>query len=127
MPIYEYECPNGHRIEVMHGIDASGPATCATCGAPLHKLLARPAIVFKGSGWAKKDARSSAGRRPAARSGGAESAARPGGDATEAKEAKPSGSKADGAQGGGGAGGEPGQRDAPSSAPASAAGPPERG
>lgn len=62
MPVYEYECANGHRVEVIQRIDAPGPVRCETCGAPLHKLLARPAIVFKGSGWAKKDARTASGR-----------------------------------------------------------------
>ncbi|MGH2467712.1 MAG: FmdB family zinc ribbon protein [Candidatus Limnocylindrales bacterium] len=62
MPVYEYECANGHRVEVIQRIDAPGPVRCEICGAALHKLLARPAIVFKGSGWAKKDARAAAGR-----------------------------------------------------------------
>jgi len=58
MPIYDYECRNcGHRVEVMHGVHAAGPAHCERCGGQMRKLLAPPAIVFKGSGWAKKDFR----------------------------------------------------------------------
>jgi putative FmdB family regulatory protein len=58
MPIYDYVCLDcAERIEVMHGVDATGPSTCDTCGGPLRKALSLPAIVFKGSGWAKKDAR----------------------------------------------------------------------
>jgi putative FmdB family regulatory protein len=58
MPIYEYACKTcGHRVEVLHGIHATGPATCDVCGGPMTKLVSAPAIVFKGSGWAKKDAR----------------------------------------------------------------------
>lgn len=58
MPIYEYGCKTcGHRIEVLHGIHATGPTTCDVCGGPMTKLMSAPAIVFKGSGWAKKDAR----------------------------------------------------------------------
>lgn len=63
MPLYDYICDNGHIVEVMHGVNDSGPAKCERCGAQMRKLLSTPAIVFKGSGWAKKD-RSS---KPAAR------------------------------------------------------------
>ena len=60
MPVYDYVCVNcGEVIEVIHGVHASGPERCARCGGALRKALSAPAIVFKGSGWAKKDARSS--------------------------------------------------------------------
>jgi putative FmdB family regulatory protein len=55
MPLYDYICPNGHITEVMHGVNDPGPAKCEHCGAEMRKLLSTPAIVFKGSGWAKKD------------------------------------------------------------------------
>ncbi|MEP7379569.1 MAG: FmdB family zinc ribbon protein [Chloroflexota bacterium] len=55
MPLYDYICTNGHITEVMHGVYDQGPATCGRCGAEMRKLLSTPAIVFKGSGWAKKD------------------------------------------------------------------------
>jgi putative FmdB family regulatory protein len=55
VPIYDYGCENGHVVEVMHGVNDAGPTKCGVCGAPLRKLLSKPAIVFKGSGWAKKD------------------------------------------------------------------------
>lgn len=61
MPIYEYGCTVcGRAIDVVHGIHADGPTVCATCGGAMKKLLSAPAIHFKGSGWAKKDARSAA-------------------------------------------------------------------
>jgi putative FmdB family regulatory protein len=67
VPAYDYECRNcGHRVEVIHGVHDSGPTACEQCGGPMRKLLSTPAIVFKGSGWAKKDARDS---RPTAKSG----------------------------------------------------------
>jgi putative FmdB family regulatory protein len=63
VPLYDYECRNcGHRVEVLHGVNDSGPTACAQCGGPMRKLLNTPAIVFKGSGWAKKDRSSSSGR-----------------------------------------------------------------
>ncbi|MEP7361357.1 MAG: FmdB family zinc ribbon protein [Chloroflexota bacterium] len=55
MPLYDYMCTNGHVTEVMHGVNDSGPAQCPQCGAEMRKLMSTPAIVFKGSGWAKKD------------------------------------------------------------------------
>ncbi len=58
MPFYDYGCAQcGQLIEARHGVHDSGPAECDRCGGPLRKLLSSPAIVFKGSGWAKKDAR----------------------------------------------------------------------
>jgi putative FmdB family regulatory protein len=60
VPIYEYGCQScGHRLEVIHGVHESGPAACPVCGGPMRKLLSPPAIVFKGSGWAKKERSSS--------------------------------------------------------------------
>jgi putative FmdB family regulatory protein len=62
MPIYEYRCSAcGHRTEILHGINDDGPKFCPACGAEgkLRKAITAPSIVFKGSGWAKKD------RRPA--------------------------------------------------------------
>jgi putative FmdB family regulatory protein len=55
MPLYDYICEDGHMVEVMHGVNDSGPAKCDRCGAQMRKLLSTPAIVFRGSGWAKKD------------------------------------------------------------------------
>ena len=56
MPLYDYECRNcGHRVEVLHGVNASGPQSCERCGGAMRKLMTTPTIVFKGSGWAKKD------------------------------------------------------------------------
>jgi putative FmdB family regulatory protein len=60
MPLYDYECAAcGAIVELMHGVNDSGPSACRHCGAPMRKLMSAPAIVFKGSGWAKKDARES--------------------------------------------------------------------
>ena len=58
MPLYDYECRScGHIVEVLHGVNATGPTACEQCGGPMRKLMSTPSIVFKGSGWAKKDAR----------------------------------------------------------------------
>jgi predicted nucleic acid-binding Zn ribbon protein len=54
----------GRSVEVVHSIHGAGPETCEACGGAMRKALTTPAIVFKGSGWAKKDARSAS--KPAA-------------------------------------------------------------
>jgi len=63
VPFYDYICQAcGRRIEVMHGVHASGPDRCDACGGQLRRAISRPAIHFKGSGWAKMDARAQAVR-----------------------------------------------------------------
>lgn len=95
MPIYDYVCTQcGQRVEVIHGIHDAGPQSCDRCGGPMRKALSPPAIVFKGSGWAKVDARG--GSRKAG-DGAGESAEK---DKT-AKEAEGSTAKPTGSEGGG--------------------------
>jgi putative FmdB family regulatory protein len=61
MPTYDYACANcGHVIEVVHGVHDTGPTVCPQCGGLLRKRMTLPAIHFRGSGWAKKDARDAA-------------------------------------------------------------------
>ena len=68
MPIYDYVCAScGQVTEVIHGIDAPAPRFCPVCGreGTLRKSIAAPTVLFKGSGWAKKDRSSSSGRSKA--------------------------------------------------------------
>lgn len=52
MPLYEYECSKcGHRFEKIENVGASETKKCPKCGAKAERLLAAPAIQFKGSGW----------------------------------------------------------------------------
>jgi putative FmdB family regulatory protein len=62
MPAYDYDCAAcGRRFEVIHGVHADGPTTCPLCGGgPVRKAITAPAIHYKGSGWAKKERRSTA-------------------------------------------------------------------
>jgi putative FmdB family regulatory protein len=62
MPAYDYDCAAcGRRFEVFHGVHAERPATCPLCGGgPIRKAMTAPAVHFKGSGWAKKERRTSA-------------------------------------------------------------------
>jgi putative FmdB family regulatory protein len=66
VPIYDYLCSNcRHLTEVIHGINDDGPRFCPSCGAEgtMRKVLSKPTVHFKGSGWAKKDRSSSSGTR----------------------------------------------------------------
>jgi len=56
MPIYEYKCPNGHLLEVFHGMSEPGPTSCEVCdAAPLVRVLHPVAVHYKGSGFYSTD------------------------------------------------------------------------
>jgi len=70
MPIYEYKCPNGHLLEVFHGMNESGPENCEVCGeGPLVRVLHPVAVHYKGSGFYSTDY-GRKGRKPTKESGG---------------------------------------------------------
>jgi putative FmdB family regulatory protein len=62
MPLYDYDClACGRRFEVVHGVQVEGPTVCPICGkGPIRKAIVAPTIHFKGTGWAKKERRSTA-------------------------------------------------------------------
>ena len=73
MPVYEYVCSAcRHRTDILHGIHDTGPTFCPECGAEgtVRKGIVVPSIVFKGSGWAKKDRASSARARSTSKDDG---------------------------------------------------------
>ena len=89
MPIYDYICAAcGRRFEVIHGVNDPAPEACPLCGSgPIRKAFAPPTIVFKGSGWAKKERRATAAPGKAASSGGertGEGAGKPAADTSAA-------------------------------------------
>lgn len=52
MPLYEYKCRKcGHRFEKIENMNASTTKKCPKCGAVAERMLAAPAIQFKGTGW----------------------------------------------------------------------------
>jgi putative FmdB family regulatory protein len=72
MPTYDYVCGNcRHRIEVIHGVHDAGPAECPNCHAvgQMRKAIVSPTVLYKGSGWAKKDRGASATTKAAAKAG----------------------------------------------------------
>jgi len=72
MPIYEYKCPNGHLLEVFHGMSEPGPTVCELCGAsPLVRVLHPVAVHYKGSGFYSTDY--GRGSRKAAKDSGSDS------------------------------------------------------
>ena len=93
MPVYDYVCGAcGHVLEVIHGIHAEGPRFCPSCGAEgrMTKGFNAPAVVFKGSGWAKKDRTATASKRASAsesKSGTTEKAASNAGGGSESSSA----------------------------------------
>ena len=69
MPFYEYKCPNGHLLEVFHGMSEPGPDKCEVCGAsPLVRVLHPVAVHYKGSGFYSTDY-GRKGRKPSSGSG----------------------------------------------------------
>ena len=78
MPLYEYECPKcHHRFELIEKNTAPETHKCPKCGAKAQRLLAAPAIQFKGSGWYVTDY--------AGKSGGASGSSSDGGDKSSEK------------------------------------------
>jgi putative FmdB family regulatory protein len=52
MPIYEYRCEKcGHRIERIQKFSDPPLTKCDLCGGTLSKVIAPPALQFKGTGW----------------------------------------------------------------------------
>ena len=52
MPIYEYECKKcSHRFEIIQKFSDKAISKCEKCNGKVRKLIAPPALVFKGTGW----------------------------------------------------------------------------
>ena len=52
MPLYEYACLKcGRRTEKIESVDGPHLKKCPHCGGKVERVLAPPAIQFKGAGW----------------------------------------------------------------------------
>jgi putative FmdB family regulatory protein len=51
LPLYEYECPEHGRFELVRKFSDPPVEKCPKCGKPVQKIVSAPAIQFKGSGW----------------------------------------------------------------------------
>ena len=99
MPIYDYSCANcGHVVEVVHGVHQPGPTVCPECGGLLRKRISPPAIHFRGTGWAKKDARQAAATR-AGKSEQRDGRTKPGGTGEDVASSGPKGDRPNGGAG----------------------------
>ncbi len=50
MPIYEYECEQGHRFEEIQKFSDAHIESCE-CGAACKRLLSASSFALKGEGW----------------------------------------------------------------------------
>jgi putative FmdB family regulatory protein len=58
VPIYDYRCDHcGHAFSAVQSFKEEALTACPSCGKPPRRLLSKPAIVFKGSGWYINDSR----------------------------------------------------------------------
>jgi putative FmdB family regulatory protein len=55
MPIYEYLCTDGHRVDVVQKFADAALTRCEVCGKPAQRVLHAPSIHFKGKGFYATD------------------------------------------------------------------------
>jgi putative FmdB family regulatory protein len=56
VPLYEYVCENGHKLEQIRSIfDDKEPIDCPDCGTKLTQVIAQVSVSFKGSGFYSTD------------------------------------------------------------------------
>jgi putative FmdB family regulatory protein len=92
MPFYDYVCTVcGHEIEVVHSVHGHGPAACPKCGSPMKKAISSPTVLYKGTGWARKEKGTGRSARSAPKDGGESKDTKDTKDAKESKEAGPAG------------------------------------
>ena len=64
MPLYEYECPQCGRFEVLQRL-SDKPLEQHTCGHRVAKMMSASAFAFKGSGFYQTDYKKSSAPAPA--------------------------------------------------------------
>jgi putative FmdB family regulatory protein len=83
LPLYEYECPEHGRFELVRKFSDPPVTKCPQCGKPVQKVLSAPAIQFKGSGWYVTDyAKKSGGESKDGGKAKTDGAAKSGGDSS---------------------------------------------
>jgi putative FmdB family regulatory protein len=101
MPIYEYRCPNGHLLEVFHGMNEPSPTRCEVCGAtPLERVLHPVAVHYKGSGFYSTDY--GRGGKKGGKEGGKEGGSGESSSSSDSSSGSGSGSSSEKSSGGGG-------------------------
>jgi putative FmdB family regulatory protein len=74
VPVYEYRCSKGHEYEKTESFSAPSEQKCIHCRARAKRLISRPAVIFKGSGFYSTDNKRSSAALDNAPSPAAESA-----------------------------------------------------
>jgi putative FmdB family regulatory protein len=95
VPLYEYQCAECGRFEIIQKFSDALLKQCPTCGKEVHKLLSAPAIQFKGTGWYITDyARKSSGGEGGGKDGSSKDGGSKEGSSSEgASKSKDGGSK----------------------------------
>jgi putative FmdB family regulatory protein len=55
MPIYDYLCTSGHRVDVVQKFADEALTKCEVCGKSAQRVLHAPAVHFKGKGFYATD------------------------------------------------------------------------
>ena len=64
MPAYTYECACGQVWDVRHSIHEEPEFECDNCGGAMERVIAAPAVQFKGSGFYSTDKAKSSSNTP---------------------------------------------------------------
>lgn len=91
MPLYEYQCPQCGRFELIQKFSDPPLTSCPTCSSEVEKLLSAPAIQFKGTGWYVTDY-----ARKSSDGGGGAKGESSKGDGAKGESAKSDGAKSEG-------------------------------
>ena len=68
MPTYAYQCPEGHKFDLVQKISAPAGATCPECGQPAQRIITGGVgLVFKGSGFYITDYKRAEQKNPEAK------------------------------------------------------------
>ena len=59
MPIYRYECQDGHAQDVQHSIYDEPQLNCDNCRGDMVRVPQAPSVSFQGSGFYSTDKNSS--------------------------------------------------------------------
>src|SRR5262249_13598466 len=92
VPLYEYQCTRcSHRFEKIEKVSGPHAKKCPKCAGKVERLMAPPAIQFKGTGWHVTDyarGQASSGDAKGAKPEKTEKAKKESKKATPAKETK---------------------------------------
>jgi putative FmdB family regulatory protein len=100
LPLYEYKCRKcGHRFEKIESMNASTTKKCPKCGSTAERMLAAPAIQFKGTGWYVTDYASKSAARNSGEASDAGSAESKKSEDAKSGDTKPSETKPTGNEG----------------------------